>query len=739
MKKRLVQTIVVIFSVIALLLCGISENISIVEVEEDPVALSAGTGTVVQPTKDDLTIIPDKYNTGATGYLKTVGLGDTIGEIEFSSESGGARNAIDFRYRNTTIVGTIAFDNYDFSAYPVAVEKTTEITRKIKLVFNNCKFSGFSANKEDSCVTFEFNNCTIESFSGSNATFNNCKFGGSYYDGMNPFRNVEVNNCFFCDMGSMKATGKEIHTDGVQMYGATGVNVKNVTFMNCRFEIPPIAPAGSTAGINACIMIQLEFANAETVTFSDCIVNGGGYSIYAWDKDKGFTLENVNLKEIRVGCAKIQGTIYPRISSGVSMNHLTETSALYVASVWKEDGKTHFSVSNDTNQERRLLIYTDQGKYEYVIPACKKGSQMTSSDVYSEMPFDLDIVVPADCQYAICFDNTFEGCASQIRFVNWSKENVYLSEEQMSALFSGGEDILYSGICGDNVEFVLNKAGELTLQGSGKTYSYNSAKKAPWSEYSDLIRSVKVENGIESLGEQLFQNCSAIQTVDLPDTLTVIGKRAFAGCMGITSVVLPAGIKEIGAAAFCYSTLKNIYFEGENLNGIEMNGDEEEILQKVHYVDNTAAASPIVIQGSCGNNVSYVLTGDGILQIKGIGATYNYNSVKVAPWYEYRDSIKKVQIGEGIVKIGEQLFRNCNNLTQVELPSGIEIIGKNAFISCKSLHYVVFPQTLREIQSRAFADTGIIAATFCGTYNEWNDINVASYNDIIIKKLICNP
>ena len=39
-------------------------------------------------------------------------------------------------------------------------------------------------------------------------------------DGINPFQNVEVTDCFISDFGSTKDTGKEIHSDGTQIYGA---------------------------------------------------------------------------------------------------------------------------------------------------------------------------------------------------------------------------------------------------------------------------------------------------------------------------------------------------------------------------------------------------------------------------------------------------------------------------------------------------------------------------------------
>ena len=52
---------------------------------------------------------------------------------------------------------------------------------------------------------------------------------------------------------------------------------------------------------------------------------------------------------------------------------------------------------------------------------------MSEEDTYAEMPFDVDITIAEDVEYAICYDTTIEGCAKQIRFMNWGDAKVYLT------------------------------------------------------------------------------------------------------------------------------------------------------------------------------------------------------------------------------------------------------------------------------------------------------------------------
>ena len=217
----------------------------------------------VKKTKADKNVIPDKYNTGAKGNLKKVKLGAVVGGIQFTAASGNTKNSLDFYYNNKQVKGKIIFKDYDFSEYPVVCYNSQKVEQKINVTFINCKFSYFATDRACTNVSYEFQKCTFKNFGGSNASFDRCKFGGSYNDGLNPFQKINVKNSFFCDLGSVKSD-KVIHSDGTQIYGWKGITAKDILYKNCRFEIPQIAPKGSKAGVNACIMLQLEYSGAES-------------------------------------------------------------------------------------------------------------------------------------------------------------------------------------------------------------------------------------------------------------------------------------------------------------------------------------------------------------------------------------------------------------------------------------------------------------------------------------------
>lgn len=545
--------------------------------------IKASGGIIVSENDYDKRIIPDKYNTGCNNDLDVV-VFDTenpivVDDVIFIT-SGGTKFVLDFHYRNKDKSGVVIIENKDFSSNAVTCYHEDLVDRKIKVVFNNCKFKSMSTGKGVGNVCYEFNNCSMNSFYGSNSILNKCQFGQNYTDGIVPFCNIEVNDCFFKDMAGVM-TDDPAHTDGTQLYGHAGLDVENIKYNNCRFEIPPLHLDGCAAGINACIMLQLEFSSGKDILFKDCIVNGGGYSIYARSTKDELTLTNAVFDGIRFGCAARYGLFYSRIHPNVEFNNISRVDSLYIGSVWKDADGTHFSVTNDTNDERDLLIYTDKGSFTYKIPACPLSSEMDSDMLYNDLPFDMDIVIPEDCSYAVCYDNTASKMSNQIRFVNYTSNDVVIEDEIRDRLYLDSNEIIDSGKCGNDITYTLTKAGILTLTGTGSTYNYHSQKFPEWDEYKYDIKEVIVEEGIVELGSMIFRNYSSIEKVYLPDSLTTIGQYAFAGCVSLDELILPKNIKTLGNSVFSTIIVYDIKYAGEDWDLIELGTGNEGLISKV--------------------------------------------------------------------------------------------------------------------------------------------------------------
>ena len=116
------------------------------------------------------------------------------------------------------------------------------------------------------------------------------------------------------------------------------------------------------------------------------------------------------------------------------------------------------------------------------------------------------------------------------------------------------------------------------------------------------------------------------------------------------------------------------------------------------YVFNVAAS------GTVNANISWVLDGDtGTLTVAGKGSipSYRYSH---APWYDYRESVKSIVVGEGITEVGERAFYWCTNCTSVTLPSTLTAIREYGFNNLRSLEQITLPNNLRILEFCAFSE-----------------------------------
>lgn len=374
----------------------------------------------------DYNVIPDKFNTGCydTSVLEKISSACTVDGVEYKIGDNGNTVVIDLYYgkNNAEMAEEVVIRNKDFSDKKLAIRNASKTERKHVIYFENCEFGHVALDYSQDMVDFYFYNCGIKHFTGSNSVFDKCFFGGSGYDGANPFQNVTIKNCYFAGYPQYNEQGK--HSDAMQVFGKADIDAENILFQNCRIEIP-ILDRNSSRTINACFMVQLEYSNARNFLFEDCIINGGGYSIYAHAVKGDWTMNNIVFRNISIGSGHLFGDLYPDIDENIVFENLYDTGKLYVASVWKDSlGRIHLSVSNDTAEDRTLLVVTENGTQTFMIPS-KATSVAAGAKEYYDLAIDMEIV-PADAEssWVVCYDGE-ETEENQIRYVNWSGENVF--------------------------------------------------------------------------------------------------------------------------------------------------------------------------------------------------------------------------------------------------------------------------------------------------------------------------
>ncbi|MCD8066735.1 MAG: leucine-rich repeat protein [Oscillospiraceae bacterium] len=126
-----------------------------------------------------------------------------------------------------------------------------------------------------------------------------------------------------------------------------------------------------------------------------------------------------------------------------------------------------------------------------------------------------------------------------------------------------------------------------------------------------------------------------------------------------------------------------------------------------------ALAADVETSGTCGyegDNLTWTLD-NGVLTISGTGAMYKYQGNN-APWYELRESIATVVIGDGVTSITENAFRGCSNLASIMIAGSVTDIGGGVFEGCTSLTNVVIPDGVSVIMGATFLNcSGLTSVT----------------------------
>lgn len=110
--------------------------------------------------------------------------------------------------------------------------------------------------------------------------------------------------------------------------------------------------------------------------------------------------------------------------------------------------------------------------------------------------------------------------------------------------------------------------------------------------------------------------------------------------------------------------------------------------------------------GSLGKNITWVLSTDGVLAIKGTGnmQSFKYDDGAVdTPWFDVRECIVKAVVEEGVNSISAHTFYKCTNMETAIIPSTVDEIGSVAFCDCKSLKEITIPEGVDRLGNTTFS------------------------------------
>ncbi len=315
-------------------------------------------------------------------------------------------------------------------------------------------------------------------------------------------------------------------------------------------------------------------------------------------------------------------------------------------------------------------------------------------------------------------------------------------------------EVVASGECGENVTWVLDADGVLTISGTGAMDDYANAAAAPWYAYRNEILGVAVEESVtrvgnyafyyypqlqvvacaaRTIGERAFAGCETLLAVDLLEGVEEVSNRAFYECESLLAVSVPASMKHFGERAFEYcdalqavlitdlaawcgikfDSYSNFGYSHYTSNPLHGNADlylNEELVTELAIPDEVTSISAGAF---CRSNLTSVIMHDNVTEV----ASYAF----------FQTHLTELKLSAGLETIQPHTFSDYEMDTLV-IPEGVKRIENMAFAgasnSIMNITAVHFPSTLEYLGSNNLEAAQIHLtdlAAWCGVEipNEW--------------------
>lgn len=217
-----------------------------------------------------------------------------------------------------------------------------------------------------------------------------------------------------------------------------------------------------------------------------------------------------------------------------------------------------------------------------------------------------------------------------------------------------------------------------------------------WTNYIHKIKKVVINDGVTSIGNYAFSDCSLLEEVTMPDSITRIGDAAFSNCIELKEVEIPENTKTVGAVAFenCYD------------------------LDKLTIPESVVSVGESAFKGVSISEVYYTgdIAGWCNIEFADPDSCPMYNSPRL--YIDGKLLEGDVVIPEGVTRIGKGAFRNTRyHLRSITIPKSMKNIGESAFAPASSWNGV--------------SGRGMIV-NYAGSEEKWNAMNIEAGNENLL-------
>lgn len=202
--------------------------------------------------------------------------------------------------------------------------------------------------------------------------------------------------------------------------------------------------------------------------------------------------------------------------------------------------------------------------------------------------------------------------------------------------------------------------------------------------FSDCTNLKKAVIGVSEIPYISFDNCNALEEVELLEGVKTLGNNCFNCCEGLTSIHIPSSVTTIKDVALGNTGLRSLFIPPTvtSLSTRCVSGCD--YLQKMAYPSNFSTpsigqfgkATPVFIAYQKHNS----LIEDG----------YIYDSAKTKLYYVPLDASGEFTIPSTVTSVEPGAFAGCSEITSLVVPGTVNTINQGAFKGCGGLSTISF-------------------------------------------------
>ncbi len=333
----------------------------------------------------------------------------------------------------------------------------------------------------------------------------------------------------------------------------------------------------------------------------------------------------------------------------------------------------------------------------------------------------------------------------------------------------------YDGTCGTTVYYSYDSTTKaLHIFGTGDMTDFYWEDDKPWYSYRKDITTVVIANGVTSIGELAFEDCTGLANITIPASVTSIEYNPFMGCSGLGTISVASDNPKYDSRNNCNAIIEKAtktLITGCKNTVIPDGSDGVTSIGNCAFLGCSSLESITIPTSvtSIGELAFEDCTGLANITIPASVTSIEYNpfmgcsglgTISVAsdnPKYDSRNdcnaiiekATKTLITGckntvipgdtDGVTSIGGLAFYNCTGLTSIEIPNSVTIINAFAFYGCTSLESIEIPASVTSMEVGTFEGCSslksISVASENPKYDSRNDCNaiIDTENNMLIQ------